>query len=481
MPLSDVICVRHTLPADAANQPACRPSLTIHYARRQRLSASISAPLSNCWRIQRRRFQHTDPRIVRLWLDTIERHLSAAVQRPRHLLVFVNPFGGRQNALRIYEKWARPVFELAGVEADVVVSQRPNQIADMLQRHLLAGLDGVCCVGGDGTVSEVFNGLVRRAMVEEAETEQGQEVVGGFPRPRLPVGIIPGGSTDTIAYCLHGTTDVQTAVIHIVLGQRTGLDMSSVRRAGSGELLRLYASVMSYGYLGDVAADSERFRWMGPSRYDYSGFKKFVMNRGYEGEIHIEEGVGEEEVDGEGQHGPDDGVLCCEQCPRCTTAAQQESVIRNGTKATAARWRVLRGKFFMVNGANLSCACERSPNGFSRYGHVGDGRLDLVLVRHTPMLNNLRLLQKLASRKQCIVSELYLLFLVCSSLSLSLSLLPIGGAAFCRDLSRASLSLSTGHQQQRRRRLLFAGGPDGRGGLQQRCRAECVHRAGAEW
>lgn len=80
-----------------------------------------------------------------------------------------------------------------------------------------------------------------------------------------------GGSTDTVAYCLHGTTDVRTACLHIVLGQRTGLDLASVSSGQSGRLIRLYASVMSYGYLGDVAADSERFRWMGPRRYDYSG------------------------------------------------------------------------------------------------------------------------------------------------------------------------------------------------------------------
>lgn len=135
------------------------------------------------------------------------------------------------------------------------------------------------------------------------------------------------------------------------------------------------------------------------------GFKKFVLNRGYEGEILIpEEDDDEEEQLGE----PDDGMLCCEHCPRC--AAKASSVITENSASwtksttTTTRWRVLRGKFFMVNGANLSCACERSPNGFSRYGHIGDGRLDLVLVRHTPMLNNLRLLLKLASRTQSIVT-----------------------------------------------------------------------------
>lgn len=256
-------------------------AFVLHYAQRTQSTSSNAAATrpSNKWRVQRRRFQHAEMRVVHAWTDALQRHLHACTVRPRHLLVFVNPFGGRQNALRIYEKWAKPLFELAGVEADVVVSQRANQIGDMLQRHLLSGLDGVVCVGGDGTVSEVFNGLVRRAMADrggEAATEE------PFARPSLPVGIIPGGSTDTIAYCLHGTTDVRTAVVHIVLGQRTGLDLASVRKANGGQLLRLYASVMSYGYLGDVAADSERFRWMGPRRYDYSGERICQRKRDFE-------------------------------------------------------------------------------------------------------------------------------------------------------------------------------------------------------
>lgn len=81
--------------------------------------------------------------------------------------------------------------------------------------------------------------------------------------------IFVGGSTDTIAYCLHGTTDITTAVLHIIFGDPLGLDLVSVY--DNEQLLQLYASVLSYGYLGDVAHHSDRHRWLGPKRYDYSG------------------------------------------------------------------------------------------------------------------------------------------------------------------------------------------------------------------
>lgn len=48
-----------------------------------------------------------------------------------------------------------------------------------------------------------------------------------------------------------------------------GLDLVSIYN--DNRFLRLYASVSSYGYLGDVIYHSDRHRWMGPKRYDYSG------------------------------------------------------------------------------------------------------------------------------------------------------------------------------------------------------------------
>lgn len=167
-------------------------------------------------------------------------------------------------------------------------------------------------------------------MVLRAAKDQGIDLNDSnvrLPTPTLPVGVIPSGSTDTVAYSLHGTTDVQTAAIHIIFGETVGLDLSSVH--SNEALLKLYASIVSYGYLGDVIRDSEKFRWMGPQRYDYSGkecnnvwfsqrrflskrsllagFKKIIANKGYEGEI---------ELLSDPCH-PASSTRCSKNCTRC--------------------------------------------------------------------------------------------------------------------------------------------------------------------
>lgn len=73
--------------------------------------------------------------------------ISGFSKRPKHLLLFVNPFGGKRNAMQIYEKYGKELFILAGVEVTVNVSQRKDQIRDFLINHNLDMFDSIACVG----------------------------------------------------------------------------------------------------------------------------------------------------------------------------------------------------------------------------------------------------------------------------------------------------------------------------------------------
>lgn len=79
-------------------------------------------------------------------------------------MIFVNPFGGKKRALQIYDHRVKPIFQLAGIDPNVVISQRSNQIRDFIMTQSLEHFDGIICIGGDGTFSEVFNGLIFRTI-----------------------------------------------------------------------------------------------------------------------------------------------------------------------------------------------------------------------------------------------------------------------------------------------------------------------------
>lgn len=56
---------------------------------------------------------------------------------------------------------------------------------------------------------------------------------------------------------------------HSVTGSRCRVDACTVHEKKG--LVRVSADAISYGWLGDVLRDSERYRWLGPLRYQWSG------------------------------------------------------------------------------------------------------------------------------------------------------------------------------------------------------------------
>lgn len=72
-------------------------------------------------------------------------------------------------------------------------------------------------------------------------------------------------------------------------------------------------------------------------------------------------------------------------------------------------WRSIKGRFISVIGANISCACAKSPEGLSPSAHLADGCLDLILVRHTSRLQYLRHMIRISSRADQVNIEILLL------------------------------------------------------------------------
>ncbi|CAI7868707.1 unnamed protein product, partial [Closterium sp. NIES-54] len=93
-------------------------------------------------------FCHVSADVCQQWSDRILSLLRADPERPRSLLVFVNPIGGRKKGLKTWEA-VRPVFDRAGVAVQVVVTSRRNHARDMLQNASdkeLCQLDGIIVV-----------------------------------------------------------------------------------------------------------------------------------------------------------------------------------------------------------------------------------------------------------------------------------------------------------------------------------------------
>ena len=122
------------------------------------------------------------------------------------------------------------MFKKCNVDSEVIITERANHARDHLESCNLDGIDGVICIGGDGMFAEIFNGILRRSGIESGLPNDNSDsqflAKNKLIRPKWRVGVIPGGSTDAVATTLHGTNDIITATLHIIIGDHRNIDIS---------------------------------------------------------------------------------------------------------------------------------------------------------------------------------------------------------------------------------------------------------------
>eukprot|EP00798_Chlamydomonas_sp_ICE-L_P020658 gene20658-27444_t len=166
--------------------------------------------------------------------------------------------------------------ECTEVQFTVVETTRQDHARDIvtaMDEAQMANYQGIIAIGGDGLFQEILTGLMKHRL------KWGSAV--NSPSHTIRLGHIPGGSTDACAYSLHGTRSVEVAVMHILLGDRLSLDVSSVCAPGDPDV-KYFVCQAAYGFLGDVLRMSEGMRAVGPSRYDLAGALKFLQLNSYE-------------------------------------------------------------------------------------------------------------------------------------------------------------------------------------------------------
>uniref|UniRef100_A0A3Q3KYM5 Zgc:158263 n=2 Tax=Mastacembelus armatus TaxID=205130 RepID=A0A3Q3KYM5_9TELE len=365
---------------------------TVFYVKRSNSGGSSGL----LWRLGRTQFS-CPSRVLR---DQWTKHLRTALKthgplRPHRLLVFINPFGGKRKARKIFHSVVAPLFELAGISSHVIVTERANQARDHLLKKDLTDFDGVVCVGGDGMFSEVLHGLIGRTQ-QEAGLCENDPTVTLHPCP-LHIGIIPAGSTDCVCYATVGVIDPVTSALHIIIGDSQPLDVCSVHHASS--LVSYSVSLLGYGFYGDVLAESEKHRWMGPLRYEYSGTMVYLSNRSYAGIV---------------QYLPADPLLssprdktrCLSGCSVCSRSTDRlfshssdsgslySSQFSQFSSDSEGDWVSVEGRFKCVSLTCMSSSCPRSPLGLSPSAHLADGTGDLILVWDTHPLGFLKFLYR---------------------------------------------------------------------------------------
>ena len=124
--------------------------------------------------------------------------------------VILNPYSNRWNSQKRWPE-AEAALKSAGVNFELVVSERKGHIPELAAQAVREKFSPIIVAGGDGSIGDALNGLMQAA-------GPGKETVG-------PLGIMPTGSANDLAFNVGLPTDLNAAAKVIAAGKTKAMDI----------------------------------------------------------------------------------------------------------------------------------------------------------------------------------------------------------------------------------------------------------------
>ena len=169
--------------------------------------------------------------------------------------IILNPYSGRYTGRR---RWpdAQAALAAAGFAYELARTERPGHARALARDAARAGYSPIVAAGGDGTVSEVVNGLA--------------DAAGQDARPLGPIGILPVGTANDIVDTLGIPRDLAAAAQVLAHGRTRLMDLGEVNG-------RLFVNNSAIGLEPFVTLIQQRIRRIqGPPRYLLAALRGIV-------------------------------------------------------------------------------------------------------------------------------------------------------------------------------------------------------------
>lgn len=165
---------------------------------------------------------------------------------------------------------AEAALKSAGVAFEVAVSQRKGQVVELAEQASREGCSPIIAAGGDGTVSETVQGLVRAARSD-------QDPVG-------PFGVMPLGSANDFVFNAGMQADLRAAAKVIAAGNTRRIDLGDLNG-------RCFVNNSAAGLEPYVTTKHERIQWIkGMGRYLVAAVWAILDRPSWTGQVYWDDG-----------------------------------------------------------------------------------------------------------------------------------------------------------------------------------------------
>ena len=184
-------------------------------------------------------------------------------------MFIINPVAGNGSAQSHFIKNVSPVLEDLEIGLQSFYTTRKGEAQEVCESlKETKKYEGIVVLGGDGTVNEAVRGLL--------SFDDTFKLVS----PQITIGVIPCGTSNALAYTIHGTDDRETALIHILMGNRLESDVLSMIEP-SGHFLGFAVTLISFGFIAGAIHASKSCKLKGPNKYKASFLKALLKMKKY--------------------------------------------------------------------------------------------------------------------------------------------------------------------------------------------------------
>jgi YegS/Rv2252/BmrU family lipid kinase len=173
------------------------------------------------------------------------------------IYLIYNPYSGNRKGITILEK-VKPIFENVNVAVDVIETQYAGHARELANTLPFEGYDGLCIIGGDGTMHEIVNGMLKR--------DDGA---------KIPIGLIPGGTGNSFMHhvdCL----DPEVAARRILTGRKRKVDIAKAN--ANGEIIFGF-NIVGWGLPTDIVETATKIKWIGGQCYNIASLVEVLRNK----------------------------------------------------------------------------------------------------------------------------------------------------------------------------------------------------------
>lgn len=185
----------------------------------------------------------------------------------KKVLLIVNPVAGKGEGKKYAKHLQKVLEDNHNSDVKIMITEKEHDATNWSQEATENGFDTVICLGGDGTVSETVNGILKA--------------------DKQPIfGFVPMGTVNDLGRALGYNMNAEKAIQDFATVRIDKMDVGKVND-------RVFTNVIALGPIAEevMETDSDEKNKFGVFAYIKDGMKAFFKDKGYEIRITASDGT----------------------------------------------------------------------------------------------------------------------------------------------------------------------------------------------